>query len=213
MKFLFLAFALVFSDVAFAMSEHSPVTAARADMLGGIKTALDRFEIDCGRYPTTSEGFAALVNCPTNFSGRKWAGPYLDRIPTDPWGNDYAYRCPSIHHTNGYDLYSCGYDGISKSGGDDLDDINNWDPHSPHGFGLVRREGFFRTFFNSSATFIFAAILIPIPFFFAARTIASIFSQRVRDSIVRHPVEYVIGILLSLAILFLLLTSLPRIVG
>src|SRR6185369_15766098 len=100
MKFLFLVFILMFSDVAFAMSKHSRVTAARADMLGGIKTALDRFEIDCGRYPTTSEGLAALINCPTNISSGQWHGQYIDEIPTDPWGNVYAYRCPGIHNTN-----------------------------------------------------------------------------------------------------------------
>ena len=195
--------------MAIQAAQVDRATFARADILGGLKTALDRFKFDCGRYPTTSEGFVGMVNCPTNFSGGKWSGPYLDPILKDPWKHDYVYSCPGKHNTNGYDLYSCGYNGISKSEGDDLDDINNWDPNSPHGFGLGAREGLFRTFFNSSATFIFAAILIPIPFIFAARAIASIFSQCVRDSIVRHPVEFVIGILLSLVILFLLLTSLP----
>jgi general secretion pathway protein G len=70
-------------------------------MLGGIKTALDRFAIDCGRYPTTSEGLAGMVNCPTNFTGGKWNGPYLDEIPKDPWKYDYVYRSPGIHNTNG----------------------------------------------------------------------------------------------------------------
>jgi general secretion pathway protein G len=131
MKFLFLLFALMVSEMAIPAAERSIVVGVRADMFGGIKTALDRFKIDCGRYPTTSEGFAGMVNCPTNFSGGKWSGPYLDNVPIDPWGNVYVYRCPGIHNTNGYDLYSCGFDGISKSGGEDLDDINNWDPQSP----------------------------------------------------------------------------------
>jgi hypothetical protein len=71
----------------------------------------------------------ALATIPSG----KWHGPYLDKIPQDPWGNNYVYCCPGVHSTNGYELYSCGFDGISKSGGDDLDDINNWDPASPHG--------------------------------------------------------------------------------
>jgi general secretion pathway protein G len=219
MKFLFLAFVLMVSDVAFAMSTQSRVTAARADILGGLKTALDRFEIDCGRYPTSAEGLAGMVNCPTNFSdgksGGKWSGPYLDAIPVDPWGNVYVYRCPGIHNANGYDLYSCGYDGISKSGGDDLDDINNWDPHSPH--GVIRsfskemlyafQDSRFRIFILRSL------ILLILPFFIGVRFVASIFSQRVRDSIARHPIENTIWIFLSLAAFFIFLKSLPPIAG
>ena len=109
------------------------ITGTHVEMEAGIKTALDAFAVDCGRYPTTAEGFQALINCPTNLFAGKWHGPYLDEIPQDPWKHIYVYRCPSIHTTNGYDIYSCGPDGISKSGGNDLDDINTWDPSSPHG--------------------------------------------------------------------------------
>ncbi len=112
---------------------HTPLLRAHVDMDTGIKIALDVFSNDCDRYPTTSEGFQALMVCPTNIPQERWHGPYLDRIPKDPWNHNYVYRCPGIHNTIGIDLYSCGYDGISKSGGSDLDDINNWDPHSPHG--------------------------------------------------------------------------------
>jgi general secretion pathway protein G len=207
MKFLFLAFVLMFSDVAFAMSDHSRVAAARADLDRGIKTALDRFEIDCGRYPTTSEGFAALINCPTNTTSGRWRGPYLDAIPIDPWGNEYVYRGPGIHNTNGFDLYSCGYDGISKSEGDDPDNINNWDPHSPHGgkdFGLNSCQWLLFRFENSPAYLLFLLILALVPF---AR-----FFPRVRAYLVRHPTAHFIWIVLLLAAIFLLLSSLvPRV--
>jgi general secretion pathway protein G len=215
MKFLLLSFALMFSEVAIPAAEHSREVAARADILGGLKTAMDRFKIDCGRYPTTSEGFAGMVNCPTNFSAGKWSGPYLDKIPIDPWGNAYVYHCPGIHNTNSYDLYSCGYDGISKSGGEDLDDINNWDPHSPR--GVIKsfskdvlyafQDSHFRIFILRSF------ILLALPFFVGVRFIASIFSRRILDSVARNPVEQTIWILLSLAAIFIFLVSLPRIAG
>jgi general secretion pathway protein G len=215
MKFLFLSFALMVSEVAIPAAEHAPYVAARADIAGGLKVALDHFEIDCGHYPTTSEGFAGMVNCPTNFSGGKWSGPYLDAIPIDPWGNVYVYRCPGIHNTNGYDLYSCGYDGISKSGGDDLDDINNWEPHSPHGVIKSFSKDVLYAFQNSRFRIhiMRSLILLILPFFVEVRIIASLFSQRVRDSIARHPVAHTIWILLSLAAVFIFLTSLPRIAG
>jgi general secretion pathway protein G len=101
------------------------------------------FDVDCGRYPTTSEGLAALINRPPDISSGKWQ-KYLDvgRIPADPWGHPYVYRCPGLHNTNTFDLYSCGPDGKSLSGGDDPDDINNWNRFSP----LVTGDGHMEEF-------------------------------------------------------------------
>jgi hypothetical protein len=44
----------------------------------------------------------------------------------DPWGNPYVYKCPGKHNTHSIDFYSRGRDGLSKTGGDDPDDISNW---------------------------------------------------------------------------------------
>jgi len=102
-------------------SEQARVTAALAD-ISAIEVALDAFEVDTGRYPTTDEGLAALVQAPPLLSS--WKGPYLKRskVPVDPWGNPYVYRCPGEHNTESYDLFSCGADG-QEGGGDDID---NW---------------------------------------------------------------------------------------
>jgi general secretion pathway protein G len=211
-KFLFLSFVLMYSDGAFAYSSRSRVVAARTDISGGLKTGLDVFAKDCGRYPTTSEGLEALMNCPTNISNGRWRGPCLEEIPIDPYGNPYVYRCPGIHSTNGYDLYSCGYDGISKSDGGDFDDINNWDPSSPHGEDDITWS--LREWLDNSPVTPFFAVILPlIPLFFAARIIASIFSHRVRDSIARYPKAHRIWLLASVAAIFLLLYFLlvPRI--
>jgi len=109
------------------------ITAETHSDFSSIKVALDAFAVDCGRYPSTTEGLAALVQCPTTIESGRWHGPYLAGIPKDVWGNDYRYVFPGRHHINGIDLYSCGFDGVSKTGGEDLDDINNWDYSSPHG--------------------------------------------------------------------------------
>jgi len=101
-------------------TEQAKLTAAATE-ISYIELALDTFEVDCGRYPTTEEGLKALVEQPSNADG--WHDPYIKRgVPSDPWGNAYLYRCPGQHNPSGYDLYSFGPDGQDGGG----DDIDNW---------------------------------------------------------------------------------------
>ena len=207
MKFLFLAIVLMVSEPTVAVSVVSRVTAARTD-LASIKTVLDVFAADCGRYPTTSEGFAILIKCPTNsFSGR-WRGPYLKAIPTDPWGNVYVYHCPSKHNTNGFDLYSCGCDGTSRSDGDDPDNINNWDPNSPHGGKNFDMNSYQLLVFRIECSSAYPVLLLIIALGLSAR-----FVPRVRASVTKHPTVNFIWEILSAAFVFYLFYSLlvPRI--
>jgi general secretion pathway protein G len=103
-------------------SEQAQVTAASTD-IANLEVALDAFEVDTGRYPTTTEGLRALVEEPSNL--RNWKGPYIKKgVPNDPWGNPYVYTQPGRHNKYGFDLYSYGPDG--REGGDD--DIDNWSP-------------------------------------------------------------------------------------
>ena len=83
------------------------------------------YELDNGRYPSTSQGLRALIEKPTESPvPTNWNGSYLKkkRIPKDPWGNDYVYVSPGVHNDEEYDLYSLGADGIESS-----DDITNWE--------------------------------------------------------------------------------------
>ena len=103
-------------------SEQARKAAATTD-IANLETALDAFEVDTSRYPTSDEALKALMEQPANAAD--WKGPYLKRFVTnDPWGNPYIYRCPGQHNTSSYDLYSCGPDG-QEGGGDDID---NWTP-------------------------------------------------------------------------------------
>jgi general secretion pathway protein G len=102
-------------------SEQARITAAKTQ-ISQFEVALDAFEIDLSRYPTTTEGLRALVERPTS-DADEWQQPYLRRaVPKDPWGNEYVYRYPGQYNEEGYDLYSMGPD--RKLGGDD--DITNW---------------------------------------------------------------------------------------
>jgi general secretion pathway protein G len=71
--------------------------------------ALDLFYLDVGRYPTTSEGLAALARRPPGLAS--WNGPYLKggAVPNDPWNGPYLYRAPGEH--GAYDIVSYGSDG------------------------------------------------------------------------------------------------------
>ncbi len=100
-------------------SEQARVAAAKADVNANIALALDMFEMDINRYPTTDEGLGALRSNPASLSN--WKGPYLKKEPKDPWGKPYSYKFPGTHN-NDYDLYSAGPNGIES----DSDDIGNW---------------------------------------------------------------------------------------
>ena len=108
--------ALVIPKIA-GNTERARVTAAQADINGGIKSALGQYEVDIGFYPKSLND---LLVAPAN--AKNWHGPYLDKLPVDPWGNPYVYYFPGKHNPNGYDLLSIGPD--QKEGTED--DVGNW---------------------------------------------------------------------------------------
>jgi len=52
-----------------------------------IALALDSYRLDVGEYPASLD---ELISS----SAPHWRGPYLqkNRVPQDPWGNDYVYQ-------------------------------------------------------------------------------------------------------------------------
>jgi general secretion pathway protein G len=105
----------------FSQLGKSEVKAAQAQ-LSALQKALDTYRIDCGHYPTTEQGLAALVTRPQNEP--KWSGPYLQKaVPPDPWGNPYNYKAPGEHGE--YDLFSLGKDG-QPGGTGEAADITSW---------------------------------------------------------------------------------------
>lgn len=101
-------------------TQQARINTAKMDISGNISVALDLYELDNGRYPSSEEGLNALLTKPG--SATNWNGPYLKRRPVDPWGNEYKYTCPGTHN-NDYDLYSSGLDGTEGTS----DDITNWE--------------------------------------------------------------------------------------
>ena len=101
-------------------SEKARVTTAKAQV-SNIADALDTFEVDVGRYPTTEEGLLSLYEQPGSAKG--WTKPYIkQKIGNDPWGHPYIYRFPGQKNPKGFDVFSAGPDGTEGT----EDDIGNW---------------------------------------------------------------------------------------
>jgi general secretion pathway protein G len=103
------------------LAKHSvkaKIAAAKVD-LRTYSTALNAFQMDCGRFPSNDEGLDALVNAPSDVAG--WDGPYVEVLRSDPWGNVYIYQAPGTHFPTAFDLHSMGPDKITEG-----DDIANW---------------------------------------------------------------------------------------
>lgn len=93
---------------------ESKVKAARIQMQS-FASALDLFNLDAGRYPSTSEGLDALVHRAPGVAA--WNGPYLKggNVPMDPWSHPYIYRAPGEH--GAFDIVSLGADGQEGGSG------------------------------------------------------------------------------------------------
>jgi general secretion pathway protein G len=102
---------------------------AKARMqLESLETALKLYKLDNGSYPITEQGLQALVEQPSVAPAAKnWRQDgYLEKnkVPKDPWGNDFVYISPGTHGE--FDLSSLGADG--EPGGEGKNkDINSWE--------------------------------------------------------------------------------------
>ena len=101
---------------------ESKVKAAKIQ-IQSFGSALDLFNLDTGRYPSSAEGLTALVQSPGTIPA--WNGPYLKGgvMPNDPWGKSYVYRSPGQHGP--YDIMSYGSDG-QEGGTGTAADIASW---------------------------------------------------------------------------------------
>ncbi len=82
---------------------------AASAAMANVKSAIQLYYIDTGRYPSETESLSALLSAPAGVNG--WNGPYLDdaQATIDPWGRGYLYRFPGANGT--FDLVTLGRDG------------------------------------------------------------------------------------------------------
>ena len=91
----------------------SKQNAAKAE-IANLAKAVETFYADQGRYPTTDEGLRALVD-----GTDSWPDGFIDKMPTDPWGNPYEYFSPGAEEP--YEIVSLGADGREGGQGEDAD--------------------------------------------------------------------------------------------
>jgi general secretion pathway protein G len=77
-----------------------------------ISAALKTYKINAGHYPSTEQGLQALVERPTTTPlPENWV-KIMTKVPTDPWKNEYRYRCFPEGSPQPFELISNGPDGI-----------------------------------------------------------------------------------------------------
>lgn len=108
------------------MSRPDEARVIRAEQdIRALEGALKLYRLDNFVYPNTDEGLLALLEKPADLAeGANWKeGGYLDKLPTDPWGNEYQYLYPGANSE--FDLYSLGADALPDGEGVNSD-IGNW---------------------------------------------------------------------------------------
>jgi general secretion pathway protein G len=103
-------------------ADDSRVTAAKNDV-NNLMQALKLYKLDNQRYPSGEQGLQALLSRPTSGPQAPNWRPYVDKLPTDPWGRPYQYLSPGLHAE--VDVLSLGADGTPGGEGANAD-VGSW---------------------------------------------------------------------------------------
>ena len=99
--------------------DEARVSKAKQDVRA-LEEALNRYKLDNYDYPSTEQGLKALVTKPGGSpAANHWNGPYVKKVPNDPWHHPYQYMNPGVH--GDIDIFSTGKEVASPD-----DDIGNW---------------------------------------------------------------------------------------
>ncbi|MAI03165.1 MAG: type II secretion system protein GspG [Gammaproteobacteria bacterium] len=86
-----------------------------------IEQAMLMFKINQGSYPTQQQGIKSLNENPGNLKkpGKYPSDGFINKLPEDPWGNDYVYIYPGRYGE--FDIISYGADGQPGGEGENAD--------------------------------------------------------------------------------------------
>ncbi len=90
-----------------------------AIQMESLRSAVQLFYLDAGRYPSEAEGLTALLTAPQGV--QNWHGPYVDDTEdlNDPWSRSYIYRSPA--GTKAFEISTYGRDGRAGGSSEDSD--------------------------------------------------------------------------------------------
>ena len=112
--------------VEFTSGDQAVISEVRPDFSSS-GSALRSYKIRAGHYPSTEQGLKALVERPTTPPLPEDWVKIMTKVPTDPWRNEYRYRCFPEGSPHPFELISNGPDGIEGT----KDDRSSLDqPHS-----------------------------------------------------------------------------------
>jgi type II secretion system protein G len=113
---------------------------AAKEQVALLQTALDIYELDVGKYPTTKQGLLALRIKPPGVA--RWNGPYIRKeIPHDPWGHAYVYRSPGKYED--FELSSSRLDASIKQTPKDSPPVT-----IPSASKVIARDGIYVAYAN-----------------------------------------------------------------
>lgn len=127
-------FPLITLLVALTILTTSSQASAKRTRISGdfnsLGAAVRMYKVASGVLPDSEVGLNCLIHRPASLPPETRWTQLMDKVPTDPWGNPYRYVAGD-GYPSGFGFYSSGIDGISKSQGNDPDDINSWSEESP----------------------------------------------------------------------------------
>ena len=103
-------------------TDDARATAARTD-INNLMQALKLYKLDNQRYPSAEQGLDALTRKPTVGAIPPAWKPYVDKLPSDPWGRPYQYLNPGVKGE--IDVFSFGADGQPGGEGKNAD-VGSW---------------------------------------------------------------------------------------
>lgn len=104
-------------------AEEAKIRQVRSDFIS-FESALKRYRLGAGVYPSTGQGLYALVEKPTLAPEPKRWVQIMRKLPVDTWDHAYDYRFPGRKNPEEPEIICRGKDGITGTS----DDLSSQDP-------------------------------------------------------------------------------------
>jgi general secretion pathway protein G len=94
------------------VGEGAAIQRVKGDF-NSLGSVLKMYKINNGFYPSTAQGLKALVTRPGGAPAPKSWTALADKVPLDPWGQEYTYKFPGSKVATEFELVTKGKDGQS----------------------------------------------------------------------------------------------------